>query len=65
MAKVETKTEMSLDIKVKSVKGETLGWLQLTSGNISYYRKHAKVESARYTYQQIMHLIEKDLEENE
>ena len=28
------KSEMSLDIKVKSVKGETLGWLQLTSGGL-------------------------------
>ena len=63
MAKVESKTEMSLDVKVKAITGETLGWFLLTSGNISYYRKHAKNETASYTYQQLMALIEKDIEE--
>lgn len=61
MAKVESKTSMNIEIKVKSIEGETQGWFLLTSGNVGYYRKHAKNETASYTYKQLMTLIEKDI----
>jgi len=61
MAKVESKTNVSIDIEVKSG-NEKAGHLSLTKGNIYYYRANAKKETARYTYLQLIDLIEQDLE---
>ena len=64
MARVESKTNLSADIHVKGRNGDTKGHLSLTSGNVYYYRRNAKDETARYTYQQLIDLIESDLEED-
>ncbi len=63
MPQVESKSNMSIDIEVKSRAGEKKGHISLTSGNLYYYRVNAKNESARYTYQQLIELIERDLED--
>ena len=63
MAQVESKSNISMDIEVKARTGEKRGHLSLTSGNLYYYRTNAKKESARYSYQQLIDLIERDLEE--
>ncbi len=62
MAKVESKTDISIDIRVKSKTSKAKGWFCLTSGNVSYYRKNAKKPTVSYTYQQLMELIEDNLE---
>jgi len=61
MAKAESKINMSVDIEVKSG-DEKAGHLSLTKGNINYYRANAKNLTARYTYLQLIDLIEQDLE---
>jgi len=61
MAKVESKTNMAIEIEVKS-DSQKVAHLTLTKGNIYYYRANAKKETARYTYLQLIDLIEQDLE---
>ena len=62
MAKVESKTNMTIEIEVKS-DSQKAAHLTLTKGNIYYYRANAKKETARYTYLQLIDLIERSLEE--
>lgn len=62
MSQVESKSNISIDVEVKARTGEKKGHISLTSGNLYYYRPSAKNETARYTYQQLIDLIEKDLE---
>lgn len=53
---------MLIDIKVLGNDDAVKGHLSLSSGNVYYYRANAKAETARYTYQQLIDLIERDLE---
>jgi len=62
MAKVESKTNMSIDIEVKS-DGQKVAHLTLTKGNLYYYRANAKKETARYTYLELIDLIEQSLDD--
>jgi len=63
MAQVESKSSISIDIEVKARKGEKKGHLSITSGNLYYYRTNAKSETKRYTFLQLIDLIEKDIED--
>ena len=62
MGPVESKSNITIEVEVKSRTGIKKGHLSLTSGNLYYYRPSAKSEAARYTYQQLIELIENDLE---
>jgi len=64
MAQVESKSNVFIEIEVKGRNGDKKGHLSLTSGNVYYYRKNAKMETERLTYQQLVDLIEDNLEEN-
>jgi len=61
MAKVESKTNMIVEVEVKS-DTQKVAHLTLSKGNVYYYRANAKKETARYTYLQLIDLIEQDLE---
>jgi hypothetical protein len=63
MAKVESKSIMDINIKVVGKDGKKKGQFIMTSGNIYYYKKNAKIVTAKYTYQQLIDLIESDIEE--
>lgn len=55
------KTNVKIDIEVIGKDGAKKGHLSLSSGNVYYYRTNAKTETARYTYQQLVDLIEKNI----
>ena len=59
------KTRMTMEIEVIGRDGAKKGHLELTSGNINFYRANAKTLTAQYTYQQLISLIEENIEENE
>jgi len=61
MAKVESKTNMSIDIEVKS-DNQKAGHLMLIKGSVYYYRTNVKKETPRYTCLQLIDLIEQDLD---
>jgi hypothetical protein len=63
MARVEKKTKVSMEIEVIGRDGIKKGHLSMTSGNIYYYRPNAKIITAKYTYQQLIDLLEKASEE--
>ena len=63
MPRVERKSKINIDIKVVGADGGAKGRLYLTSGNLYYYRPNAKNESGRYTYLQLIELIERDMEQ--
>ena len=63
MAKREPKTSMSLKLQVKGRDSSLKGSIHLTSGNITYYRANAKTITVKLTYQQLIDLLEKSLEE--
>ncbi len=65
MAQVESKTNISVDIEVVGRDAEKKGHFSLSSGNLYYYRKNAKNETARITYQQLIELIEEHVVEDE
>lgn len=62
MAKVESKSRINIDIEVIGRDGLKKGSFSLSSGNFYYFRANAKTETRRYTYQQLLDLIEKDIE---
>ncbi len=61
MAKVESKSNTTIEIEVIGYDGKKKGHLALTTGNVKYYRSKAKTVTAQYTYQQLMELIEEDI----
>ena len=63
MARVESKTKINIEMEVIGKDGKKKGHLSLSSGNIYYSRPNAKVVTAQYTYQQLIDLIERELEE--
>ncbi len=64
MPQREPKTIMSLELKVKGRNGSLKGTIHLTSGNITYYRANAKTSTVKLTYQQLIDLLEKSLEDH-
>jgi hypothetical protein len=65
MAKVESKTNMNISIEVRGKNGDKKGHLNLTSGNVYYYRVKAKNPTAVYTYQQLISLIEEKINQTD
>jgi len=65
MAKVESKSRVNINIEVISRDGLKKGTFNLSSGNFYYFRANAKTETKRYSYQQLLELIEADIENNE
>lgn len=62
MAKREPKSQQSTTIQIIGRPGERKGSLQLTSGNVTYYRASAKTETLKLTYQQLLALLERETE---
>lgn len=61
MAKVQRKAGMRVDIRVNNPEGNKLGTFDITSGNLYYYRQNAKIVTKKYTWTNLMKLIEKDI----
>lgn len=62
MAKVQKKAGITAMVKVNKKDGGVLGHFELTSGNLYYYRKDAKVATAKYTWASLVKLLETELE---
>lgn len=62
MAKREPKSKHTTMIEVVGRPGERKGWIELGTGNVTYYRPSAKQASLQLTYQQLIALLEKELE---
>ena len=54
-----------MEVEVIGSDGAKKGHLEFTSGNINFYRVHAKTLTAQYTYQQLFRLIEQNIEDSE
>jgi hypothetical protein len=65
VAKREPKSQQTTTIQVIGRPGERKGWLELTTGSVTYYRPSAKTETLRLTYQQLLALFEKEVEYRE
>ena len=63
MAKVESKSRVNIAIEVIGRDGARKGKFSLSSGNFTYYRVNAKTKTIRYTYQQLLELIENHISE--
>ena len=63
MAKVQKKTAMYTDIRVHDSSGHRRGSFEITSGNIYYYRKNAQKVTKKYTWHNLIKLIERDIQE--
>lgn len=61
MAKREPKSVQETSIDVRGADAKQRGRLVISSGNLTYYRKSAKSETARFTLQQVIDLIESNL----
>lgn len=61
MAKREPKSIQETSIDVRGTDAKQKGRLVISSGNLTYFRKSAKSETARLTLQQIIDLIESHL----
>ena len=62
MPKREPKAKFSTEIEVVGRNGSLKGRLQVTSGNITYYRVNANTASLKLTHQQLLSLLEKEIE---
>lgn len=62
---MSAKTKFEISIEIIGNDEAKKGHIRLTSGNLYFYRTNAKTEAARYTYQQLVDLIERDLIEQE
>ena len=58
----EPKSSTTTMIEVRGRPGGIKGRLELTSGNLIYYRAKAKTETFRLTYQQLLQLLENEIE---
>ena len=61
MAQREPKSQTTTSISVKGRSGGRKGRLEITSGNLYYFRTDAKDETERWSLQQIIELLEKDI----
>lgn len=62
MAKREPKSTIFTSIDVVGRDGTKKGYLELSSGNLSYFRAGAQKEMLRVSYQQLISLLEKEIE---
>lgn len=58
----QPKSRATTIIEVVERPGGKKGHLELTSGNINYFRAGAKVETLSITYQQLLAMLERELE---
>lgn len=58
MARVQRKTDVTIEAEVIGYDQTKKGHLTLTSGYVYYYRPYAKRITAKYTYQQLIDLFE-------
>lgn len=58
----EPKSKMTTLIEVVGRQGSKKGWLELTSGNVNYYRAGAKTQTLSLSYQQLFEVLERELE---
>lgn len=65
MAKVQRKAGMTVGVRVNNREGNRLGSFEMTSGNLYYYRKSAKAVTKKYTWSNLIKLIEKDIAGND
>ena len=63
MPKVQRKITPTYEVEVRSSDGKKRGHLTLTPGYVYYYRSWAKKHTVRYTYLQLIELMESVLEE--
>ncbi len=61
MATLQNKTNAYFEIDVIEGDGKKKGHFSLTEMNLYYFRKSGTCETARYTYHQLMELIEDDI----
>jgi hypothetical protein len=62
MTQREPKSRIATTISVVGRNGDKKGRLEITSGNLYYFRTDAKEESGRWSLQQLISLLEADLE---
>lgn len=62
MEKRQPKTRSTTSIEVVGRPGGHKGRIELTSGNLIYFRQGAQIETLRLTYQQLMTVLERELE---
>mgnify|MGYP000305885908 CR=1 FL=1 len=60
-----SKTRVNIEIEVIGRDAVKKAHFSLSSGNVSYFRANAKTLTAKYTYQQLAELIERDLADDE
>jgi hypothetical protein len=60
MPRVNSKAEMTINLKVNNRNGNTLGHLVFTSGHLDYYRKKARKVTKRVTLAKLIKLIQKE-----
>ena len=58
----QPKTQTTTKIEVVGRPGKHKGRVELTPGNLNYFRSGAQIETLRLTYQQLMELFERELE---
>ena len=56
---------MTVGVRVNNREGNRLGSFEMTSGNLYYYRKSAKAVTKKYTWSNLIKLIEKDIAGND
>lgn len=59
---VKSKAKVSIDAEVY-VRNEKQGHFTMTDSHVTFYRPRCSNPAARYSYKQLMNLIEKDLAE--
>ena len=63
MPKVQRKGGMAIGVSVRDANGHRQGYFEITSGNLYYFRKNAKQVTKKYTWRNLIKLIEADLRE--
>jgi hypothetical protein len=58
----EPKSTQAMTIQINGRTSERKGRLELTSGNLYYYRKSTDKPAIRLTYQQVCEMLEKEIE---
>lgn len=61
MAKREPKTRQTNTIEVVGRAGDRKGWLEMSSGTVTYFRPSARVPTLQLTYQQLIALLEREV----
>jgi hypothetical protein len=62
MAAREPKSKTITSIEIVGRPGGRKGRLELTTGNVIYFRQNAQSETLRLTYQQLLSLLEREIE---